>query len=163
MEAGGNEVVDVNATYSATLFTDNGGVPGTKLGQLILPGTVQIMYIGRNPAINPLGTFDTELSAFDFSGMFAGNTFEIKKDPSMDSGGDTTILVNSTGPPVTYAVSGDINILAMYSFNGGPFTPAPARPGTLVPSAIPEPGLRVLAGILLAGMAGIASRRRRRV
>jgi hypothetical protein len=57
--------------------------------------------------------------------MLGGNTFEVKKDPSDVSSGDTTILVANVGPPVTYSVGGSVDIFALYSFNGGPFLPAP--------------------------------------
>jgi len=161
-EVGGNEVVDTTATYSADIFTDIGGSPGVFLGHLNLAGTAQFTYTGRNPAVNPLGTFPTELTAFDFQGMLGGNTLEVKKNPAHASSGQTTILVNSIVPTVTYKVSSSLQIFALFSFNGGQFMEAPPRTAGLIPSpqVVPEPASGVLAGILLAGMAGIASRRR---
>ena len=163
-QVGGNEVVDTNATYSADIFTNNGGVPGVLLGHLMMTGTAQFTYFGRNPAIQPLGPWPTELTDFDFQGTLLGNTFEVKIDSTNASTGTTTILFNSLGPPVTYIVSGSLDVFALYSLNSGAFTAAPPRTATLIPSpqVVPEPASGALAGSLLAGMAGIASRRRLR-
>jgi hypothetical protein len=157
----GNELVAVEANYSADIYTNDGGVPGSFVGHLSLPGKVQFLYLGRDPAINPLGTFTTELTDFAFSGTFNTNTFEVKRDPSKTSAGSTTILPVSVVSPVTYEVSGSLEIFALYSFNGSPFVPAPPRTTDLnpLPQAIPEPGLGLLVGAVLAGVAGITSRR----
>ncbi len=155
----GNEVVEVNANYRADIFTDNGGVPGAFIGHLLLPGTVTFTYLGRDPAVNPLGTFITELTDFGFQGTLNANTFEVRRDPSKNSVGSTTILPASVLPTITYEVSGSVEIFALYSFNGSPFMPAPPRTAGLTP--IPEPGSGLLAGSILAGMIVIRSRRRR--
>jgi len=163
-EVSGNEVVDTTATYSADIFTNNSGVPGVFLGHLIMAGTAQFTYTGRNPAIQPLGPWPTELTAFDFQGTLGGNTLEVKKDPLKASTGITDISFNSAGPPITYKVSSSLEIFSLFSFNGGPFMEAPPRTASLIPSpqVVPEPASGALAGLLLAGMAGIASRRRLR-
>jgi hypothetical protein len=87
MEQSGNEVVTVDASYSADVFTDNDGVPGTFIGVLSLSGTAAFTYVGRDPSVNPLGTFVTELKAFDFTGMLNGNSFEVKQNPGSASMG----------------------------------------------------------------------------
>ena len=119
-----NELVVVSATYSADIFTDNGGVPGAFLGHLSLLGRATFTYLGRDPSVNPLGTFTTQLTNFVFQGMLNGNTFEVKHDPEKTSTGSTTILPATFVTPVTYAVSGSLEILAFYSFrerfHGGP-------------------------------------------
>jgi hypothetical protein len=155
-ELSGNELVSVGANYSADVFTDSGGSPGTFLGHLSLSGTAQFTYVGRNPGVNPLGTFATDLTSFDFTGTLNGNTFEIKQDPGDPSTGSTTILESTFVPPIEFTVSGSLDIFAQFSFNGAPFVSAPERMTTL--SAVPEPGL---GGLVLAGVLGIAWRRRR--
>lgn len=157
--AGGNELVEADAIYSADVFTNSGGAPGTFLGHLTLSGSADFTYIGRNPSINPLGVFVTELTDFDFTGMLNGNTFEVKKDPSNTSTGSTTILETTFVPPIQYTVSGSLSIFAQYSFNGGPFMDAPERMTTL--TTVPEPGSCALAGFMLIGVFRLASRRPR--
>lgn len=152
----GNELVVVGANYSADIFADSGGLPGAFLGHLSLSGTAHFTYLGRDPSVNPLGTFTTELTDFAFQGMLNANTFEVKQDPGRTSTGSTTIL-QATIEPVTYSVSGSLEIFALYSFNASPFMTAPPRTASLNP--IPEPGSGVL--VMLVGMIGIASRCRR--
>jgi hypothetical protein len=142
-----NELVSVSATYSADIFTNNGGVPGDFLGHLTLAGSALFTYFGRDPSVNPLGTFTTELTDFAFAGMLNNNTFEVKQDPSKTSSGLTTILPATVVPPITYAVSGSLEIFALFSLNGSPFMPAPPRTATL--NEVPEPGSGLLAGTVL--------------
>jgi hypothetical protein len=158
---GDDEVVIVNATYSADILTNNGGVPGSFLGHLVIPGTAQFTYVGRDPSVNPLGTFETKLTEFAFQGSLNNNTFEVKHDPNRTSGGFTTIL-QATSDPITYTVSGSLDIFALFSFNGSPFMEAPPRTAGLVPAPapIPEPGSGVLVASVLAGVISIASKRR---
>jgi hypothetical protein len=116
-------------------------------------------YLGRDPSVNPLGTFTTEVTDFGFQGMFGGNTFEIKQDPGRASTGFTTILPTTVVPPINYAVSSSLEVFGLFSFNGSPFMPGPPRTAILTP--VPEPGSAFLAGSVLVGFIGIASRRRR--
>jgi len=155
----GNELVAVGATYSADIFMNSGGVPGTFLGHLSLSGTAQFTYVGRDPSVNPLGIFATDLTDFDFKGMLNGNTFEVRQDPGKASTGSTTILETTFVPPIKYTVSSSLEIFAEYSFNGSPFVAAPERMTTL--NTVPEPGPGALTGSILVGVLGIASRRRR--
>lgn len=157
---GGDQVVDVTATYSADIHMEVGGLPGALVGHLSIPGTAQFRFVGRDPSINPLGTFSTELTAFGFAGLFNGNTFEVQRNASSVSGGSTTILQASVSP-VTYEVDGVIDIYALYSFNGAPFVAAPPRTGELGPTVnpVPEPATTLLAGAALACL-GLARRRR---
>jgi hypothetical protein len=94
----GNESVSVDALYSADIFTDNGGFPGSFLGHLMLSGTANFIYVGRDPSVNALGVFPTILADFDFAGMLNGNTFEVKKDPAHASTGTTSIIQNHPQP-----------------------------------------------------------------
>jgi hypothetical protein len=155
----GNELVAVGATYSADIFMNSGGVPGTFLGHLSLSGTAQFTYVGRDPSVNPLGIFATDLTDFDFKGMLNGNTFEVRQDPGKASTGSTTILETTFVPPIKYTVSSSLEIFAEYSFNGSLFVAAPERMTTL--NTVPEPGPGALTGSILVGVLGIASRRRR--
>jgi hypothetical protein len=155
----GDELVVVDASWSADVFTESGGQPDAFIGHVSLPGTVHFSYLGRDPSVNPLGTFTTVLTDFHFQGMGFGNTFEIRRNPAQTSGGSTTILPLSVVPPIEYAVSGSLDVFGLFSFNGGPFMVAPPRRAVLT-AAIPEPGFGVLVGSILVGFIGIASRRR---
>ena len=159
---GGNEVVEVSANYSADIFTNNGGDPGAFLGHLSLSGTAHFLYLGRDPAVNPLGTFPTELTDFGFSGILNGNTFEVKRNPANTSAGSTTILPTTFVPPITFEVSGSLEILRSTGFNGSPFLPAPPRTADVnpVPAPAPEPGTLALLGMGLVTIAGRTWRRR---
>jgi MYXO-CTERM domain-containing protein len=163
-EVSGNEVVGVTAQYSADVFMNNGGNPGSFLGHLSLSGPATFTYVGRDPGVNPLGTFQTILTDFDFTGTLNGNTFEVRQDASQTSSGSTTILAIPLSLPVQYAVNGSLEIFGEFSLNGGPFVPAPPRMGTVnpPPAVVPEPGSATLAGTVLLAVLGIASRRRRR-
>jgi hypothetical protein len=153
-QVGGNEVVDVTAGYSADVYTNNHGMPGTFVGDLLMTGTVNITYVGRNPAVNPLGTFSTLVTSFDFSGTLNGNTIEFTQNPSIPSTGSTTINQATFSPPILYTVSSSIDFNGEYNFDGTGPMPAPTRTGTLTP----EPGFGALAASILVVL-GIASRR----
>ena len=51
---------------------------------------MEFTYFGRTLA-TPLGTFNAQITDFDFAGMFNGHAFEFKQNPSMASTGQTTI------------------------------------------------------------------------
>ena len=153
----GDQLVVANAAWSADVFTENGGLPDTFLANVAFPGTMHFTYLGRDPAVNPLGTFTTIITDFDFQGAFGGNTLAITRDPGKISMGSTTILPAGIIPPVSFTVSSSIEVFGLFSFNGSPFMPGPPRAATLTP--IPEPGFAVVAGLILAGLIGIASRR----
>ena len=155
-EIGGNEVVTASANYSANVYTDNSGTPGTFLGNLLMTGTIDVTYIGRDPAINPLGTFTTDVTDFDFTGMLNGNTIEFVQNPGIPSTGSTTILVNSVTPIVEYSVSSSVDLNGEYNFNNTGLMTAPVRTATL--TGVPEPGTETAVGSVLL-LLGIASRR----
>ncbi len=141
-EVSGNQVEVVSALYQSHIYTNNGGNPGTFLGVVSIPGTLDVTYVGRNPFANPLGTFSTTLTSFDFSGSLNGNTIELKQNPNIASGGTTTINEIPASNPVLYDVSGTMVINGELSVNGGPFVPAPPVTGTLTP--VPEPATGTL-------------------
>jgi hypothetical protein len=154
-EVGGNEVVAATAGYSADVYTNNHGMPGTFVGDLSLDGTIDVTYVGRNPAVNPLGTFTTLITDFHFSGMLNGNTLEVIQNPSIPSTGSTTILEITFSPPILYSVSSSVDLNGEFNFNGTGFMTAPTRTATLTP----EPGFGGLAASIMIGILGIASRR----
>lgn len=74
-QIGGDEVVMADASYSADIYTIDGGSPGTLIGTLLMSGTVEMVYKGRNPGVNPLGVFETILADFSLAGELGGNSF----------------------------------------------------------------------------------------
>lgn len=148
----GNEIIEVTAVYTADIYTEVNGDPAVLMGQLVMNGTAQFILVGRNPAVNPLGEFQTRLADFAFSGALNGNTFELKANPAMESSGTTAILPYNLTPPIFYAVEGSMTVNALFSVNGGPFLVAPPRTAAL--NEIPEPSSGVLSGVLLAGLVG---------
>jgi len=158
-EQSGNELVTVDANYSAGVFTDNGGLPGLFIGQLVLSGTVNFTFVGRDPGIDPLGTFTTELTAFDFTGILNGQSFEVKQNPGSASIGSTTILEATFVPPIEYNVSSSLEVFGEYSVNGSPFTAAPGQTTTL--TTVPEPISGLLEGSMMIVALWTLSRRSR--
>ena len=79
--SGGNELVTTQATLTADVFQNNSGSPGAALGSLSTVGTMNITYFGRTLSV-PLGTFNAQITAFDFTGTFNGHPFEVKQNPS---------------------------------------------------------------------------------
>jgi hypothetical protein len=90
-EVSGNELVAVDADFSAGVYTDNGGDPGTLIGTILLTGTMDFTYFDRNPSVDPLGVFAAQITSFQFTGKLNGNTLEIEQNPGMESTGQTAI------------------------------------------------------------------------
>jgi hypothetical protein len=152
----GDQMVSADAVFFADVYTNNNGSPGTLIGPLTAPGSVDITYVDRNLTM-PLGTFTADLTAFDFSGALIGHTFEVMQNPSQMSTGVTTI---ERVLPVddTYRVTSFFDIFAQLSIDGGPFVPGQPIPVSLVP----EPGYATAAGAVLVGILAFARRRRTR-
>jgi hypothetical protein len=160
-ESAGNQIEIVNADFGTDVYTNTGGSPGTLLGSVSLQGPVTFTYFGRDPSTNPLGTFNTQLSNFDFVGTLNGNTVEIRQNASTASLGTTTINQVSISP-VSYGVSSTLTINGDISLNGSPFVPVPPVVTTLSPapvSSVPEPGYTAAAGFLLLSLLGLKFRR----
>jgi hypothetical protein len=152
----GNEVVTANATFAAEIFQNSGGSPGADLGPISITGTMSFIYFGRTLA-TPLGTFNAQITDFDFNGMFNGHPFEFKQNPGMASTGQTT--VNQVPGSGLYQISSFFDVFTELSLDGGAFVPGPERDSTAT-SALPEPGSAGLAALGLLGLAKIALRRR---
>jgi hypothetical protein len=160
MESGGNQLEVVDALYHSAVFTNSGGMPGMFLGLVSVEGTMDITYFNRDTGVNPLGTFNAQITNFDFKGTLGSNTLEVEQNSGIQSTGITTINQVSISP-VIYDVTSTFNINAEISLNGGPFFPAPPVPITLTPAAVPEPSYTALAGLILVAWLGFSSRRRR--
>jgi hypothetical protein len=63
-EQNGNEVVTVNAIYLAGVYTDNGGVPGSFIGQLSLSGTAEFTYMGTRSQCEPVRNLRDRVDRF---------------------------------------------------------------------------------------------------
>jgi hypothetical protein len=158
-ESAGNQIEIVNADFGTDVYMNTGGSPGTLLGSVSLQGPVTFTYFGRDPSTNPLGTFNTQLSNFDFVGTLNGNTVEIRQSASTASLGTTTINQESMSP-VSYGVSSTLTINGEISFNGSQFVPVTPVVTTLSPvSSVPEPGYTAAAGFLLLAVLGLKFRR----
>jgi hypothetical protein len=151
----GNEVVGTTAVFSAEVFQNAGGSPGADLGPLSINGTMNFIYFGRTFSV-PLGTFNAQITDFDFAGIFNTHPFEVKQNPGSASTGMTTI----SGTPGAFTVESFFDVFAELSLNGGPFDPGPQRVATL--TGAPEPGSAGLALVGLLGLVGIGSRALRR-
>jgi len=159
-ESAGNQIEIVNADFGTDVYTNTGGSPGTLLGSVSLHGPVTFTYFGRDPSTNPLGTFNTQLSNFDFVGTLNGDTVEIRQSASTPSLGTTTINQVSVSP-VSYGVSSMLTINGEISFNGSQFVPVPPVITTLTPAptSVPEPGYTAASGFLLLSLFGLKFRR----
>jgi hypothetical protein len=152
----GSQMVSADAVFFADVYTNNSGSPGTLIGPLTAPGSVDITYVNRN-LMMPLGTFTADLTAFDFSGALIGHTFMVMQNPSQMSTGVTTI--ERVVPfDDTYKVSSFFDVFAELSIDGGPFVPGQPIPTSLTP----EPGYAAAAGSILVGIFAFARRRRTR-
>jgi hypothetical protein len=156
---GANEQVVVQAGYAAKVYNE---MTNAFIGTVNLDGTVTFVYEGRNPMTNPLGTFETDVTNFLFTGTFNGVMFELEENPNKTSGGTTSIFEATFTPPIEYRVSSQLTLWGEYSIAGSPFMVPPNGGGvstTLV--GTPEPGYMALAGTLLIGILGAGLRRSR--
>jgi hypothetical protein len=145
------QATDSSVTLTAAIYTNNSGMPGTFLGNLMLGGPIGILYSGRS-SDTELGTFTSTLTELDLTGAFNGHTIEVVLSPTTSSGPTT---VESTGG--MYTVSSFFDVFAEISIDGGPFIPGPMRTFTLTP----EPGSISLLALGVLGVAGELRRRAR--
>jgi hypothetical protein len=154
--AAGNELVDTNAVFAASVFQNNAGSPGAALGAFSAPGTMDFTFFGRAVA-GQLGTFNAELRDFDFLGTFNGHVFEVRKNPTLASTGQTTITQVREG---VFQVTSFFDVFAELSIDHGAFVPGPERHAELS-AVVPEPGSLGLVVSGLVGLVGVVRRRRR--
>jgi hypothetical protein len=147
---GGNQLVTATGVLTASVFQNNGGVPGAPIGTLELAGTLSFTYLGRSSDIQ-LGTFISLLTAFDFVGSFNGHTLHSQLNPV--PGGNTGITSVSRPLGVReFLVDSFFDVFAEVSLDGAPFVPQPERTVTFE-SAVPEAGS---AGLTLTGLGALA-------
>jgi hypothetical protein len=155
---GGDQVTVADAMLDANAFQNVGGVPGVFINPLELSGSIGFTFFGRT-ALNEVGTFDAQITAFDFMGTLMGltgpHTIEAMLDPSQQSVGITTVTKFGD----KFLITSFFDIFGELSIDGGPFVPGPERHLDL--GSAPEPAS---AGLGLAGCmtVGILIWRRRR-
>lgn len=144
------ESIDSNIFFSASVYTDAGGHPGTLLGPLSLEGPIGIFYAGRT-SDSELGTFTSTLTELDVTGTFNGHSVEIMLTPPASTGITTISAVGSD-----FAVSSFFDVFAEISIDHGPFIVGAERTFTLTP----EPGTVSLLALGLVGVTAGELRRR---
>jgi hypothetical protein len=158
VESGGNELEVVDALFQSQVYTNSGGLPGMLLGAVSIPGIMDITYFNRDTSVNPLGTFNAQITSFDFKGTLGSNTLEALQNPGLPSNGMTTINEVSISP-VEYAVTSTFGLNGEVSLNGGPLVSVPTVPITLTP--VPEPSYTAFVGFVLLTVLGLTLRRSR--
>ncbi len=146
------ESIDSNIVFTAAIYTDTSGRPGTFLGFLHLAGPIGIFYAGRT-SDSQLGTFTSTLTELDMTGMFNGHSIEVMLGMPTSSG--PTSITPSGGD---FKVSSFFDVFAEISIDHGAFMAGPERTFTLQP--IPEPGTVSLMTLGLIGLTAGELRRR---
>lgn len=154
MFMGGNEEITATATFFADVYQDNSGSAGPFIAPLSVGGTMDFTYFGRTQSA-PLGTFNAQITDFDFAGTFNSHPFEIKQNPNQNSTGVTTINEIAGITPM-YQVSSFFNVFTELSLDGGTFVPGPMRTTSVTPTPEPLSGWLMFAG--LAGLVGLRLR-----
>lgn len=134
----GNQAVDTGAVFSADIYQNNGGSHGAFLGSLSTLGSLDLIYFGR-VFDSELGTFNAQITNFDFLGMFNGHTFELQQNPNQMSTGQTTIETDLGA----YRVISFFDVYAEVSIDGGSFVAGPVQQANLV-QPVPEPSALIL-------------------
>src|SRR5271165_292101 len=142
--------IDSSVTLTAEIYSNNAGMPGTFLGNLMLAGPIGIQYAGRMTD-SDLGTFTSTLTELDLTGMFNGHSIEVILSPTTSSGPTTVSTYGSD-----FRVDSFFDVFAEISIDGGPFVPGPMRTFTLTP----EPGS---VSLLALGLVTVVGQVRRRI
>ena len=141
--------IDSSITFTADVYTDVGGMPGTLIGPVTLVGPIGILYAGRT-SDTELGTFTSSLTELDLMGAFNGHNIEIILNPNMTSGGPTMVAPSGGN----FQITSFFDVFTELSLDGGPFNPGPPRTFTL--TSIPEPGSITM---LALGVLGVLRRK----
>ena len=145
---GGNELTVSNVSLTANAFQNVSGMPGTFISPLVLNGQVDITYFDKS-TVNELGTFNTQVTSLDLTGVLNGHTLNAILNPADTSTGQTTVTAITSQPP-TIKVSSFFDVFAELSIDGGTFVPGPERVADL--TTTPEPAYYGTIGILLAAI-----------
>ena len=124
----GNDVIDYTATSNLTFYSDPSLT--TVLGTASLTGSFEIEIFGRTSAFST-GHYNFDFTSSTVSGMVDGASVVVQLNPSMTSGGSTTI---TAGPGVgQFTIDTTATQYSQYTINGGsPInTPAPPTRGRL--------------------------------
>jgi hypothetical protein len=144
----GNQSITADAVLHAAVFENLGGTPGNPIGSLAMTGSLAITYLGR-ASDDQLGSFESLLTEFDFTGSFDGHTLRSRSNSSQGPGTGSTMV--SQVDTKLFQVDGFFDVFSELSVDGGPFIPRPPEEWALVP--VPEAGT---GGLTLLGMVGIA-------
>lgn len=152
--SGGDQLTSSIASLMALGFVNSGGSPGAPLGSVLLTGPMDITYFGRSSPTQ-LGTFASQITSLDFTGIFAGHTIEAMLNPAHASTGVTTVVELDDRK---FRVDSFFDVFARLSIDGGPFVDGPVRHADLVP----EPANFVPVFLGMAGFAALLKGRARR-
>ncbi|WP_347985802.1 PEP-CTERM sorting domain-containing protein [Methylomonas sp. AM2-LC] len=113
-----------------------------------LDGITQVTVMGRSSA-SPLGSFLTQITSMDLTGVAGGHTIELKLDPTASSTGISTISPNGTGQ---FNISSFFDVVIDLSIDGAPLTPPSSGTNTNLATAVPEPSTFILMGMGFLGL-----------
>jgi len=149
--------IDSSITMTAKIYSNNNGMPGMFLGNLMLGGPIGILYAGRMTNMD-LGTFTSRLTELDLTGTFNGHSIEVILNPMMSSSGPTTVEpAGSRFPDGEFRITSFFDVFAEISIDHGAFVPGPERTFTLM---TPEPGS---ISLLALGVLGVLGKLRQRL
>jgi hypothetical protein len=151
---GGNDVISYTATSNLTFYTSPALT--TVVTFASLPGLFEITIYGRTTPFET-GTFNFVFDSSAASGLIGGEAVSVQLNPSMTSGGTTTI---TPGPGLgQYTIDTIATQYSQYSINGSAFVDTPAL-GVVGTASVPEPSPLLLSGI--AAVVGLGAWARRR-
>jgi len=145
--------IDSSITMMAKIYSNNNGMPGMFLGNLMLGGPIGILYAGRMSNMD-LGTFRSSLTELDLTGTFNGHSLEVILNPNMTSMGPTTVasVGGMLSPDGEFQITSFFDVFAEISIDHGAFVPGPPRTFTL--TSVPEPGSISLLALGVGGLLG---------
>jgi hypothetical protein len=156
--SGNNELTTSDLTLNADVFTNPSGGPGMFINSIVMTGSVDITFFGRNTLIAQ-GIFPAQITSLDLSGSFMGLTgthsVDAQLNPAQTTDGVTSVKEISRG---AFLISSFFDVFAELSIDSGPFVPGPQR---VLDLATPEPTSAAL--LLVGGLFAGALKMRRRL